>query len=350
MTDESVAARAPSGTHDVLWPESTRWEALLVAFADQVERAGYGLAHTPIFEDVKVFRRGIGEGSDVVGKEMYEFEDRGGRALALRPEGTAPLVRAYRPAPPSAPVEGLVRHARPSGTSGRRPAGTASTTSWASRRSGPRTPTSTSRWSGWPTRSSGRSAWPRSSSGINSMGDAVCRPAYLEPLRTYLDERQDQLCPEHRERLDANPLRVLDCKRAECREATASAPRLVDHLCEPCRLHFDRVQAGPGRPRGALRPRPPAGPGIRLLHPDDLRVLLRAPSSRRRTASGAAVATTDWSRCSAGRRRRASGSASASNGSCWPVTPKGCSRWPPKPAHAFVVDVTGGEAARDITA
>ena len=95
MGDEPLAARAPSGTHDVLYPESTRWEALLAVFATQVEAAGYGLAHTPIFEDVRVFRRGTGEGSDVVGKEMYEFEDRGGRALALRPEGTAPIVRAY---------------------------------------------------------------------------------------------------------------------------------------------------------------------------------------------------------------------------------------------------------------
>jgi len=69
---KAVAARAPSGTHDVLYPESTRWEALLGRFADLVERAGYGLAHTPTFEDVTVFRRGIGESSDVVGKEMYE--------------------------------------------------------------------------------------------------------------------------------------------------------------------------------------------------------------------------------------------------------------------------------------
>ncbi len=68
---------------------------LLAAFAGQVEAAGYGLAHTPIFEDVRVFKRGIGEDSDVVGKEMYEFEDRGGRAMALRPEGTASVVRAF---------------------------------------------------------------------------------------------------------------------------------------------------------------------------------------------------------------------------------------------------------------
>ena len=110
MPDETGAGARPSGTHDVLWPESTRWESLLAIFAGQVERAGYGLAHTPIFEDVRVFRRGIGEGSDVVGKEMYEFEDRGGRTLALRPEGTAPMVRAFVQHRPPAALEGLVRH------------------------------------------------------------------------------------------------------------------------------------------------------------------------------------------------------------------------------------------------
>ena len=90
MSDEPLVARAPSGTHDVLWPESTRWESLIAAFADQVERAGYGLAHTPLFEDVRVFRRGIGEGSDVVGKEMYQFEDRGGRVWPSDPKGRPP--------------------------------------------------------------------------------------------------------------------------------------------------------------------------------------------------------------------------------------------------------------------
>jgi histidyl-tRNA synthetase len=79
---------------------------------------------------------------------------------------------------------------------------------------------------------------------LNSMGDSECRPAYIELLRSYLAERHDELCPEHQERLDANPLRVLDCKREGCRTATADAPRLVDHLCGPCREHFDRVQAG----------------------------------------------------------------------------------------------------------
>ena len=144
MADKSAGGARPSGTHDVLWPESTRWEALLVRFAERVERAGYGLAHTPIFEDVKVFRRGIGDDSEIVGKEMYEFEDRGGRTLALRPEGTAPMVRAWVQHRPPLPWKAwyatpAFRYERP------RRAGTASTTSWASRRWVPPTPTWTSR-------------------------------------------------------------------------------------------------------------------------------------------------------------------------------------------------------------
>jgi len=92
---DTPVIRAPTGTHDVLWPESSRWEALVAAFAGRARRAGFGLALTPMFEDARLFRRGIGDQSDVVNKEMYEFSDRGGRALALRPEGTASVVRAF---------------------------------------------------------------------------------------------------------------------------------------------------------------------------------------------------------------------------------------------------------------
>jgi histidyl-tRNA synthetase len=245
MGDEPLAARAPTGTHDVLYPESTRWEALLAAFATEVEAAGYGLAHTPIFEDVRVFRRGTGEGSDVVGKEMYEFEDRGGRALALRPEGTAPIVRAYvqhRPPLPwkawyatpafryERPQAGRYRQHHQIGVEvlGVEDADLDVEVVFLADRF---------------YRTLGLSSFDLR---INSMGDAVCRPAYLDLLRGYLADRREELCPEHRGRLEANPLRVLDCKREECQRATADAPPLVDHLCEPCRAHFDRVRRGLG--------------------------------------------------------------------------------------------------------
>jgi histidyl-tRNA synthetase len=243
VPDEAMVARAPSGTHDVLWPESTRWETLVAAFASQVERAGYGLAHTPIFEDVRVFRRGIGEGSDVVGKEMYVFEDRGGRSLALRPEGTAPMVRAFVQHRPPLPwkawyVTPAFRYERPQAGRYRQhhQLGVEAL--------GPSDPDLDAEVISLADgffRSLGLSAFDLR---INSMGDDVCRPGYLGILRDYLAEHRDQLCPDHRDRLDANPLRALDCKRQECRAATAEAPALADHLCDPCRDHFHRVCRG----------------------------------------------------------------------------------------------------------
>jgi len=243
VSDKSMAARAPSGTHDVLWPESTRWEAVLARFADQVERAGYGLAHTPIFEDVKVFRRGIGEGSDVVGKEMYEFEDRGGRTLALRPEGTAPMVRAWvqhRPPLPwkawyatpafryERPQAGRYRQHHQLGVEALGP-------------SDPDLDVEVVALADGFFRSLGLAEF---NLRINSMGDDTCRPGYLTLLTAYLVERRDLLCDEHRERLEANPLRALDCKREACREATRDAPGFADHLCEPCAAHFARFRQG----------------------------------------------------------------------------------------------------------
>ena len=94
--------RAPKGTKDVLPPESARWQTLIARFADLAGRAGYGLIQGPMFEDLEVFQR-MGEGTDVVRKEMYDFEDKGGRHAALRPEGTAGVARAFaehRPVPP----------------------------------------------------------------------------------------------------------------------------------------------------------------------------------------------------------------------------------------------------------
>jgi histidyl-tRNA synthetase len=93
--ERSAPPRAPVGMRDVLWPESARWAELVARFARGARLAGYGLLLTPVLEEARLFRRGVGEGSDVVTKEMYELTDRGGRDLALRPEGTAPVVRAF---------------------------------------------------------------------------------------------------------------------------------------------------------------------------------------------------------------------------------------------------------------
>jgi histidyl-tRNA synthetase len=243
MSDRIEPARAPSGTHDVLWPESARWEALLAHFASVVESAGYGLAHTPIFEDARVFRRGIGEGSEVVGKEMYEFEDRGGRSLALRPEGTASLVRAYVQHRPTLPWKAwyatpAFRYERPQAGRYRQhhQLGVEAL--------GPADPDLDVEVISLADDFYRSLGLRRFKLRINSMGDGSCRPGYLALLTDHLVARREELCVEHAGRVDANPLRALDCKRDECRSVTGGAPHFIDHLCGECRGAFDRVLAG----------------------------------------------------------------------------------------------------------
>ena len=348
MPDETAPARAPSGTHDVLWPESTRWESLLATFAGQVERAGYGLAHTPTFEDVRVFRRGIGEGSDVVGKEMYEFVDRGGRTLALRPEGTAPMVRAFVQHRPPLPWKAwyatpAFRYERPQAGRYRQhhqigveALGTPD----------PDLDVEVVSMADGFFRSLGLT---RFTLRLNSMGDEVCRPAYLERLRAFLDERRDKLCAEHGERLEANPLRALDCKRPECRAVTEGAPHLVDHLCEPCRRHFERVGTG----LTAL------GVPFVLDHR-----LVRGFDYYTRTTFEFASEALETAQNGIGGGGRYDGLVEMLGG---PPTPgigfgigierllmacdaEGVFPVDPVPLDAFVVDVTGGESARDLSA
>ena len=348
MADESGAARAPSGTHDVLWPESARWESLLAAFATRVEAAGYGLAHTPIFEDVKVFRRGIGEGSDVVGKEMYEFEDRGGRALALRPEGTAPLVRAFVQHRP--PIPWKAWYATPAFRYERPQAGRYRQHHQLGVEALGTEDADLDVEVVWLADSFFRSLGLASFGlRVNSMGDGVCRPGYLELLRRYLAERRTQLCPEHQERLEANPLRVLDCKREACRLATDGAPSLADHLCDPCRTHFARVQQG----LAAL------GVPVTLDHR-----LVRGFDYYTRTTFEFSSAALESAQNGIGGGGRYDGLVEMLGG---PPTPgigfgigierlllacdaEGVFAVSPAPLDAYVVDVTGGEAARDLTA
>ena len=122
----------PIGTQDVLPPESARWQALIATFAGLAERYGYGLVHGPMFEDIAVFAR-LGAGTDVVRKEMYDFRDKGDRHLALRPEATASVVRAFVQHRPTTPWKVWCAAPRRSATSGPRRAGCASTTSSTSR-------------------------------------------------------------------------------------------------------------------------------------------------------------------------------------------------------------------------
>lgn len=235
--------QAPPGTHDVLPPESTRWKRLVAAFDARATRAGYGLTLTPVFEDVGVFQR-VGEATDVVRKEMYVFRDRGDRDLALRPEGTAPVVRAFVEHRPPEPFKAwyVAPHFRyERAQAGRyRQHHQLGAEVLGSHDPDLDVEVVAMAWAACTTDAGlGRVALL-----LNSLGDAACRPPYLVTLRSFLAERVDRLCPEHRERAAHNPLRVLDCKREACRAATADAPWMVDHLCGDCAVHFARVRAG----------------------------------------------------------------------------------------------------------
>ncbi len=243
MSEAVVPFKAPVGTHDVLAPTSALWEGLVAIFAQSAYRYGFSLVMTPLFEDVGVFLRGIGEQSDVFRKEMYVFEDRGERRYALRPEGTASVVRAFIQHQPTTPwkawyVTPAFRYERPQAGRYRQhyqlgvevlgtddPAVDVEVIALAS---------------GFYQAIGLRKVRLL----INSMGHDVCRGAYVTLLSAHFKVNETQLCDEHREIWRENPLRVLDCKRDPCVEVTSRGPMLIDHLCDDCRAHFDKVIKG----------------------------------------------------------------------------------------------------------
>jgi histidyl-tRNA synthetase len=238
------ALRRPPGTFDVLPADSAPWEALVSAFAGVVEAAGYGLIITPTFEDVAVFQR-LGASTDVVRKEMYAFEDKGGRHIALRPEITASVARAFIEHRPPVPwkswyVGSNFRYERPQAGRyrefhqiGIEALGSAD----------PDLDVEVIAL-GWEFYEA--IGLTRRQLLLNSLGDTVCRPAYRELLLSYLREHRTELCEEHQARFEENPLRVLDCKKAACEPVVAGAPSQLDHLCDDCAAHFARVEAGLG--------------------------------------------------------------------------------------------------------
>ncbi|MBV8386311.1 MAG: histidine--tRNA ligase, partial [Acidimicrobiia bacterium] len=234
--------QAPVGTRDVLPPESGRWERLVALFATRVGRAGYGLVVSPVFEDIGVFER-VGESTDVVRKEMYDFEDKGGRRLALRPEGTASVVRAWVQHRPTLPFKSW--YAAPSFRYERPQAGRYRQHHQLGVEAlGTEDPDLDVEVIALAWGLYGDVGLAQVRLLLNSLGDAKCRPAYLDALRAFLLEHREELCDEHKARIEENPLRVLDCKRESCVRVTEDAPRMVDHLCDECASHFERVKAG----------------------------------------------------------------------------------------------------------
>jgi histidyl-tRNA synthetase len=240
-----VKFEAPRGTHDILPSDQPLWERVTGEAERLCALYGYRRIVTPGFEDTELFVRTSGGGSDVVQKEVYTFEDRGGRSLTLRPEATAPICRAYL-------QHGMHRDPQPVKLYTLGPM-------WRYDR---------------PQRGRYREHWQLSVEAIgsddpavdaeliqfydellrrlgigdyvlelNSIGDENCRPAYIERLQAWLDEHDAELDDEARAKRQTTPLRVFDVKSERVQAALEQAPKIGEALCDACREHFEQVRA-----------------------------------------------------------------------------------------------------------
>ncbi len=235
--------QAPRGTHDVL-PGDDRWWHVVRAMAEQAARYGWRPIQTPGFEDTGLFARTAGEASDVVQKEMYTFSDRSDRSLTLRPEGTAPIARAYiehglyrEPQPVKAyTIAPMYRYGAP-GRGRYREHWQLSLEAIGS--PGPAIDAEVIQFYAELLRSLGVTAWELR---LNSIGDQACRPAYVERLERWLADNEGILDEEARHKRATSPLQVFDVKNEALRAALADAPKIGESLCAPCREHFEAVQ------------------------------------------------------------------------------------------------------------
>jgi histidyl-tRNA synthetase len=245
MTGMSELLKTPRGTRDILPPLSWEWQEVIRRAMDLFALAGYAPVETPIFEHTEVFVRGVGEASEVVNKEMYTFTDKGDRSLTLRPEMTAPVVRAVlenRLDRGALPVKlayagPMFRQERPQ--KGRyRQFSQFGIEAMGSDR--PMVDAEVVALGGDVLTACGVS-WRLL---LNSIGHVApgCRGGYLELLKAFLVERRDELAAPDRERVDTNPLRTFDSKEETTIAVMAEAPVITDHLCPECADHFRTVR------------------------------------------------------------------------------------------------------------
>ncbi len=242
-----MKVEAPRGTHDILPAEQPLWELVISRFEELCALYGYRHIQTPVFEDTELFARTSGDSSDIVRKEMYTFADRGDRSLTLRPEATAPIVRAYlehgmhrEPQPVKLyTYETLYRYGRPQRGRFRE--------HWQLdlEAIGSDDPAVDAEVLHLYASLLGRLGVTDYRLELNSIGDRNCRPAYLERLRPWLEERAESLDEDTRAQARANPLRALDniaAKPPAVQEVLRQAPTIGESLCDACREHFAEVR------------------------------------------------------------------------------------------------------------
>ncbi|MBQ9757754.1 MAG: histidine--tRNA ligase [Clostridia bacterium] len=234
----------PRGTEDVLPKDSKLWQYIEKTAREVCDLYGYKEIRTPVFEHTELFQRGVGDTTDVVQKEMYTFEDKGGRSITLKPEGTATLVRSYienslyaNPQPTKLsyiipcfryekPQSGRLREFHQFGiecfgASGASTDAEIISLAWMFLK---------------------KLGLSGITLNINSIGCPVCKKEYNQKLRSYFEEYKGELCPTCLERLEKNPMRIIDCKSEICSRIAKDAPKMVDHLCQECSDHFEETK------------------------------------------------------------------------------------------------------------
>jgi len=235
--------RALRGVEDLIPPESLKYERVVDTFKEVVERAGFSEVILPIFEEARLFTRSVGESSDIVNKEMYVFEDKGGRVVALRPEGTASAVRAYvehgvyakEPFTKWFYVGPMFRFERPQAGRKRQFFQAGAEVFGFSQ---PGADAELIKVADTVLKELSVEAVLE----VNSIGCRECRPAYREALINFLMSKLNSLCPDCVRRFEKNPLRVLDCKNESCQMVVSQAPKITNYLCSECREHYQKVK------------------------------------------------------------------------------------------------------------
>src|SRR5665648_264130 len=242
---EILFIKVPKGTQDVLPENISKWYYIEGIIKEILNKYGYKEIRTPYFEYTDLFVRGIGESTDIVTKEMFTFPDRKGRSLTLRPEGTAPVVRAYlenRMDRISKVVKlfylgPMFRCEKPQAGRFRQ------FNQFGIEIIGTKSSAADAEVILTVLEVYKKLGLKNIETAINSVGCKKCRTKYIQKLKKYLENKKDFLCSECKERYVKNPLRVLDCKKDNCKRIIEKAPIITENLCQECELHFAEVKS-----------------------------------------------------------------------------------------------------------
>lgn len=240
----SVKTTAPKGTADILPSESYKWQYAERVIRKICQSYGFDEIRTPVFEHTEVFERGVGDTTDIVTKEMYTFNDKGGRSITLRPEGTAGIVRAFienglfNDALPAKLfyIINCFRYEKPQKGRLRQ------FSQFGIELFGASDPLADAVVISLPVAIFKELGIKDIKLNINSIGCTTCRTEYRKALIEYFEAQKDGLCQTCNERLYKNPMRILDCKSEQCQNISSNAPLITDYLCDDCRQHFLKVQ------------------------------------------------------------------------------------------------------------